>query len=104
MPSTFGDAPPPAPAKRSERLEARITEEQKQLFARAAALTGSSVSEFVVRSVQAAAQQTLHDHQTMTLGARDASAFVTALLSDAEPNEALRAAARRYRTARADGE
>ena len=37
---------------RSERLEARMTAEQKSLIERAAALQGRSVTDFVLTSVQ----------------------------------------------------
>ena len=45
-----------------ERLEARISPEQKQLFERAADLQGRSLTEFVVRSTQEAAQEAIRDH------------------------------------------
>lgn len=84
------------PAKR-ERLEARISPEQKALFQRAAELTGRSLTDFVVSSAQAAAEETIRSHEVITLSVRDSVAFVEALLSPPEPNEHLRAAARRYR-------
>ena len=39
-------------ALKADRLEARVTPEQKQLIVRAAALRGSSVTEFIVASAQ----------------------------------------------------
>ena len=84
-------------AEKRERLEARITREQKALFEQAAGLQGRSLTDFVVRSAQTAAEETIRTHQ-LTLTARDSMAFVRALLSPPEPNEHLRAAARRYAT------
>jgi uncharacterized protein (DUF1778 family) len=83
-------------AKR-ERLEARISPEQKALFQRAADLTGRSLTDFVVSSVQAAAEEAIERHQVIRLSARDSLIFAEAILNPAEPNEHLRAAAERYR-------
>ena len=81
---------------RTERLEARISKEQKQLLMRAAALEGRSLSDFVIGSAQAAARETVRDHDLLVLGRQDQAAFVAALLDDAPPGERLRAAAQRY--------
>ncbi len=83
-------------AKR-ERLEARITPEQKALFQRAADLTGRSLTDFVVSSVQAAAETAIRTHQVMELTARETAAFLSALEHPPAANERLRAAARQYR-------
>lgn len=87
----------PEKPSRGERLEARITAEQKTLLSRAAELSGRTLTDFVVSCAQAAALKTIRDHETMTLSERDRHAFVTALLEDAEPSERLRRAADRYR-------
>ena len=44
---------------RSERLEARVTAEQKALIERAAALQGRTVTDFVLTSVQEAARRAI---------------------------------------------
>jgi uncharacterized protein (DUF1778 family) len=45
--------------QRGERLEARVSAEQKALMERAAALEGRSLTDFVVGSAQAAAAATI---------------------------------------------
>jgi uncharacterized protein (DUF1778 family) len=80
-----------------DRLEARISPEQKMLFQRAAALHGQSLSDYVVSTVQKAAEEALRDHEIMTLSARDSRIFVEALLNPPEPNDALRAAFMDYK-------
>ena len=85
-----------APTKR-ERLEARVSPEQKALIQRAAALTGRSLTDFVVSSAQAAAEETIRTHEVIRLSARDTEILIEALLNPPEPNEALREAARRHR-------
>ncbi|MDQ2741172.1 MAG: DUF1778 domain-containing protein [Chloroflexota bacterium] len=86
----------PAVTKR-ERLEARITPEQKALFQRAAALAGRSLSDFVVGSALAAAEETIRNRQVITLTARDSLTFAEAIVNPPAPNENLRALAERYR-------
>jgi len=72
---------PPSPRLRAERLEARITLEQKQLIEHAAALQGRSVTDFVLASVQEAAAHAIDEHQRLALSVRDGRAFVEALLA-----------------------
>lgn len=84
---------------RSERLEARVTSEQKDLIERAAAIQGRSVTDFVVSTVQDAAQKAIEDHQRIVLSVQDAEAFVEALLNPQPVNDRLRETIRRYRRA-----
>jgi uncharacterized protein (DUF1778 family) len=87
--------------QRSERVEARVTPEQKKLLERAAALEGRSLTDFVLSSAQAAAADAIARHELLKLAPADQDVFVEALLNPAPPNKALRAAAARYRAARA---
>ena len=82
---------------RSERLEARITTEQKGLIERAAALQGRTVTDFVLISVQDAARRVIEDYQRIDLSLRDSQAFVEALLNPKPVNDRLRETIRRYR-------
>ena len=83
--------------RRDERLEARVSREQKNLLERAAALEGRSITDFVVASAQAAAVEAIQRHEVITLTGRDSLAFAQALMNPPAPNEQLRAAARRHR-------
>jgi uncharacterized protein (DUF1778 family) len=82
-----------------ERLEARVTREQKQLIERAAELEGRSITDFVVASAQSAARQVIQDHEILKLTARDREVFVQALLNPPKPTDKLRHAVRRYKEA-----
>ena len=82
---------------RRERLEARVSAEQKELLQRAAALEGRSLTDFVVSSAQAAAQETIERHEVVTLTVRESTAFVEALLNPPPPNAALLRAAEHHR-------
>lgn len=80
-----------------ERLEARISKEQKELFQRAADIQGRSLTDFVISSVLDAAKRAIQEHEMMALSVRDREVFVEALLSPSEPSDKLRTAAQRYK-------
>lgn len=86
-----------ATRSRIERLEARITKTQKELFVRAAELQGRSLTDFLVASAQEAALATVRTHDAVRLGERDREAFVSALLTPPTPARTLQRAAKRYR-------
>ena len=97
--ATVGDDPrtPRQEPGRRERLEARVSPEQKNLLERAAALEGRTLTDFVVSSAQAAALATIARHEVITLTAHDSQVFAQTLMQPPAPNECLRAAARRHR-------
>jgi len=82
---------------RVDRLEARVTKEQKALFARAADLQGRSLTDFLVASAQEAAMETVRAHDAMRLSERDRQLFVSSLLAPPSPARTLEKAAKRYR-------
>ena len=84
-------------ARKEERLEARISPAQKDLIERAAALRGTSVTEFVVSSAQEAATTTIKDFDVLHLRDQAREVFINAVLNPPAPNEAARAAAERYK-------
>ena len=84
---------------RAERLEARVTAEQKSLIERAAALQGRTLTDFVLTSAQDAARRAIEEHQQFELSVRDSEAFVDALLNPKPVNDRLRDTVRRYREA-----
>lgn len=88
--------------RKSERLETRITPEQKELALRAAALQGRSLTDFVSAAVQQAAEQTVHQHEVIALSRRDAQAFMDALLHPEPAGARLRQAAERYKAVMGD--
>ncbi len=86
---------PPAP--RRARFNARLTDEQKQLFERAAAFSGQSISQFVLSSAQRAAEQAIREHEVITLSARDSRAVMESLLHPIPAGSRLRQAAEHYK-------
>ncbi len=91
-----GQAQDKPPARR-ERLEARVTAEQKHRLIRAAQLSGRSLTDFIVAAADQRAREIIREHEVMTLSPADSRAFVDALLSEAEPSDRLKTAARRHR-------
>ncbi|MFY9824117.1 MAG: DUF1778 domain-containing protein [Thermoanaerobaculia bacterium] len=82
---------------RNERLEARISREQKALFQRAAELQGRTLTDFVIASVHESAVKAIAELEAIRLTAADSLAFAEALLNPREPVPELRTAAERYR-------
>jgi uncharacterized protein (DUF1778 family) len=82
---------------RGQRLETRVTADQKNLIERAAALQGRTVTDFVLTSVQEAARRAIEEHQRLDLSVRDSQAFVEALIDPQPVNDRLLDTVRRYR-------
>ncbi|MDL2408641.1 DUF1778 domain-containing protein [Rhizobium calliandrae] len=82
---------------RGERLEVRITADQKRPIERAAALQGRTVTDFVLTSVQDTARRVIEEYQHLEFSVRDSQAFVEALIDPRPINERLHDTVRRYR-------
>ncbi len=88
MPATKNDA----------RINVRISSDLKQTIEEAAAALGQTVSDFTISTVVREARQVIQDAQFTRLSNRDRDSFLAALdASNAKPNDALKAAARRYK-------
>jgi uncharacterized protein (DUF1778 family) len=72
---------------RSQKLDLRISPEAKDALVRAAALSRRSLSDFVLESALARADETLADRRSFVLSEDEWEAFVTAL--DAPPADNL---------------
>ena len=82
--------------RKSERLEARVSADLKRLFQEAANLHGITMTDFVIRSAQEAAQRTVQEQEIMRLSEQDRKVFVRALLNPPTPSPRLRAAVEHY--------
>lgn len=87
----------PRSRPKQERLDARLTADQKALIQKAADLEGRSLSDFVVASAFAAAEERVRRHEVMVLSERDSRLLVELLSNPPPPNERLRELARRNR-------
>jgi uncharacterized protein (DUF1778 family) len=88
MPTTNSDA----------RINVRLSSDLKQLVEEAAVALGQTVSDFTISTLVREARQVIQDTQFTRLSNRDRDVFLSVLeSSDAKPNDALKAAARRYK-------
>ena len=71
------------------RLEARITEEQKARFERAARLQGRTLTDFVIGTMEEAAAKVIQQHSVLTLSAQDSLGFAQAILESPAPSSAF---------------
>lgn len=85
------------PTKRY-RFDARLNENQRRLIQRAADLEGKTLTDFVLRSAETAAERTIQERELLVLTARESQFMVDLLLNPPPPGKVLRAAARRYRS------
>jgi uncharacterized protein (DUF1778 family) len=84
-------------AMRDERLDARVTREEKEMIETAASLSGTSASDFIRMATRQAALSAIREHEVLTLNEEAKRVFVEALLNPPKPNENAIAAARRLK-------
>jgi uncharacterized protein (DUF1778 family) len=84
-------------ATRTERLDARVSREEKEMIETAANLRGTSFSDFVRLVTKEAALKTIREHEVLTLSDKSKRVFVEALLHPPKPNARAVAVARRFR-------
>lgn len=83
---------------KSQRLDVRLAPDLKATIEEAAAMTGQTVSDFVVSTLVEKANAVSSQRRQIELSSRDSAIFQAALEdTDTEPNEALKQAAGRYR-------
>jgi uncharacterized protein (DUF1778 family) len=86
-----------ASKSKTERLDLRLPADTKRLIEHAAALSGQTVSTFVLGLIVPTARRAVQDSEVIKLSSRDRDRVTAALdKADAKPNAALKRAARRY--------
>jgi len=79
------------------RLDFRLPAELKETIEQAAAHLGQSVDDFAISTLVQTARQVIQEHNVTRLSAHDRDRFIALLDdADAQPNQALVAAAKRY--------
>ena len=76
-------------AEKMDRIDLRITREQKELLARAAALSGVSMSSFLVNNVLDRAKRIVSESEAIVLSDRDRDLFYSLLKDPPKPNKNL---------------
>lgn len=82
----------PTAPEATARLQARVSLDLHASVQRAAELQGRTITEFMVSSLQEAAQRAIEQAQIIRLSQADQECFAQALLTPAEPVSALRRA------------
>ncbi len=75
--------------EKMDRIDLRITREQKELLARAASLSGVSMSSFLVNNALDQAKRIIVKSETITLSDRDRDLFYSILKNPPKPNKNL---------------
>jgi uncharacterized protein (DUF1778 family) len=85
-------------AQKTERLVARVSSEDKEIIAKAAAIAGQSLGGFILSEARKAAVQTLETRQRVVLNAEQSRRLVDALLAPPRPATArMKRALKLYR-------
>ena len=77
---------------KQERMHIRLDTLSKQKLERAAAYAHKSLSEFVLGQALHAADELIHEHETLTLNEVDWQVFLDALENPPKPNAKLKQA------------
>jgi uncharacterized protein (DUF1778 family) len=80
-----------------DRMHLRLDAKTKRELERAAAYEETSVTDFVLANVVAAAERVIDSHEKIALSAKDWEVFYDALVNPPEPKKKLKEAARCYR-------
>ena len=77
---------------KQERMHIRLDTQSKQKLERAAAYAHKSLSEFVLGQALHAADELIHEHETLMLNEADWEIFLDALENPPKPNAKLKKA------------
>ncbi|HEY3321351.1 MAG TPA: DUF1778 domain-containing protein [Planctomycetota bacterium] len=86
----------PTTAAAKGRLDVRIAARDKSLIEKAAAISGKSLSEFLIPMAVRRAKRIIQQSTTITLSERDFRLFLDTLDAEPKPNAALRKAMAEY--------
>jgi len=88
-----------AQIKKEDRIEFRVSPEDKDIFIRAQKLSGDKTfSSFVTRIVRAESTHIIEQNERILASERDKEIFFKAILSDSNPNKVLSDAAEKYKS------
>ena len=82
------------------QMNFRLPQEVKNRIEEAAIVSGVTITDFAIASLLERAQEVLDRHTQRILSDRDRDVFLALLAEDAEPNDALKQAAERYKQQR----
>lgn len=83
-------------ARKAERMHLRLSPKTKKRIELAAELSGRTITDFVVSSIAAKAEEIIEYQRLIKLSQRDSEIFYQAILNPPEPNAALKKAFKHY--------
>ncbi len=83
-------------AAREERIELRVSDDFKNLFTRAAEISGISINTFILESVRERAMHIIDQHERIILNNQARDMLLNAISTRSAPGKALRRAAGRF--------
>jgi uncharacterized protein (DUF1778 family) len=89
-------------SQKQERLEIRLTSENKKIIEEAAAILGQTVSGFTQYSLVTKAMDIIKENNLIRMSAEGTQRLFQILDEEAKPNDNLRKAALRYRSTYGD--
>lgn len=84
-----------ATAVKKERIDLRLTNDDKALIENAAALSNLTISQFMLASASQRAEEVIEEHRRLTLNEKSWSLVMEAISNPPAPNTRLKNAARR---------
>lgn len=88
-----------AQIRKDERIDIRVSPEEKEIFRRAYKLSGDKTfSGFVTRLIRDRSVQIIEENERILASERDKEIFFKAIFSGQEPNKVLTDAANRFKS------
>ena len=83
------------PALKKQRIDLRLTDDDKSMIEEAAAITNQSVTQFMLNSASECAAEVIEQHRRVVLNEESWAKVMNALSNPPAPNEKLKRAAKR---------
>lgn len=88
-----------AQIRKDERIDIRVSPEEKKMFRKAHKLSGDKTfSGFVTRIIRAQSVQIIEENKRILASEKDKEIFFQAIFADQEPNKALTDAANKFKS------
>ncbi|MGL4428519.1 MAG: DUF1778 domain-containing protein [Silvania sp.] len=83
------------PAVKKQRIDLRLTDEDKSMIEEAAAMSNQTITQFMVNSASERAAEVIEQHRRLILNEGSWNRIMDALDNPPEPNDRLKRAAKR---------
>ncbi|MBS1204517.1 MAG: toxin-antitoxin system, antitoxin component [Proteobacteria bacterium] len=83
------------PALKKQRIDLRLTDEDKKMIEEAAAMTNQTVTQFLVNSASERAAEVIEQHRRLILSVESWNRVMDAIENPPAPNDKLKRAAKR---------